>query len=41
MMRAMVERGHLKPVDEAAEADAGEVRYAITVEGWAFLGRSG
>lgn len=37
MMRAMVERGHLKPVDEAAEADAGEVRYAITVEGGAFL----
>jgi DNA-binding transcriptional ArsR family regulator len=34
MMRAMVERGHLKPVDEA---DAGEVRYAITVEGGAFL----
>jgi hypothetical protein len=30
-------RGHLEPVDEAAEADAGEVRYAITAEGGAFL----
>jgi hypothetical protein len=37
MMRAMVERGYLEPVDETAEADAGEVRYAITVEGGAFL----
>ena len=37
MMRAMVERGYLEPVDEAAQADAGEVRYAITVEGGAFL----
>jgi hypothetical protein len=35
MMHAMVERGHLEPVDEAA--DVGEVRYAITVEGGAFL----
>lgn len=35
MMHAMVERGHLEPVDEADEAD--EVRYAITVEGGAFL----
>jgi DNA-binding transcriptional ArsR family regulator len=37
VMRVMVERGHLEPVDEAAEFDAGEVRYAITVEGGAFL----
>src|SRR6202042_339392 len=37
VMRVIVERGHLEPVDEAAEFDAGEVRYAITVEGGAFL----
>jgi DNA-binding transcriptional ArsR family regulator len=37
VMRVIVERGHLEPVDEAAEFDAGEVRYAITAEGGAFL----
>jgi predicted transcriptional regulator len=34
VMRVMVERGHLEP---AGEADGGEVRYAITAEGGAFL----
>jgi hypothetical protein len=37
MMHAMVERGHLEPAGEAAETDAGEVRYVITVDGRAFL----
>jgi DNA-binding transcriptional ArsR family regulator len=37
MMRSMVERGHLEAVDAAAESDAGEVRYAITVSGGTFL----
>jgi DNA-binding transcriptional ArsR family regulator len=37
VMRVMVEQGHLEPVDEAAEFGAGQVRYAITVEGGAFL----
>jgi DNA-binding transcriptional ArsR family regulator len=37
MMRAMVERGHLEPADKPVRADAGEVWYAITVEGGAFL----
>ena len=37
VMRVMVERGRLEPVDGAAESDAGEVRYAITAEGGAFL----
>jgi DNA-binding transcriptional ArsR family regulator len=34
IMRAMVERGHLEPAGGAA---AGEIRYAITAEGGAFL----
>jgi hypothetical protein len=37
VMYAMVERGHLEPVDEAAGSDAGEFWFAITVEGGAFL----
>jgi hypothetical protein len=37
VMRRIVERRRLEPVDGAAEFDAGEVRYAITVEGGAFL----
>jgi DNA-binding transcriptional ArsR family regulator len=37
VMRAMVERGHLEPVDEAAGSDAGEFWFAITAEGGAFL----
>jgi DNA-binding transcriptional ArsR family regulator len=36
MMRAMVERGHIEPAGGGAAA-AGEVRYAITAEGGAFL----
>jgi transposase len=42
LMRTMLERGHLEPAGEATEADAGqadagEVRYAITAEGGVFL----
>src|ERR1700749_1276016 len=37
MMRGMVGRGQLEPVDEAARSDAGEVWYAITAEGGTFL----
>jgi predicted transcriptional regulator len=37
VMRAMVQRGHLEP----AGTDAGQVRYAITAEGGAFLAALG
>jgi DNA-binding transcriptional ArsR family regulator len=37
VMRAMVEQGHLEPVDEAAGSDAGEFWFAITAEGGTFL----
>ena len=37
VMRAMVERGHLEPVDEAAASDAGEFWFAISGGGATFL----
>jgi hypothetical protein len=36
-MRALVERGHVGPVHEAARADPDRDQYAITPAGWAFL----
>jgi DNA-binding transcriptional ArsR family regulator len=37
LMRALVERGHVGPVHEAARVDPDRDQYAITSEGWAFF----